>query len=261
MAVRMSMLALGVACFAQALFAADPDPETAPVRRIPPVTAPVFHEVRSTPYPGGSLYLSRGIAGAFMGGKTRQGTQSYLFQWQGEVAYFYTPWFSAGAGFLITAGEPSSKSSEVRNRYFIHMRFHKIWNKLALYAGPKVGMDNLNVLSESDTSFIRDRIKNTQPSLGIDLGGGWKFSRWVGLTFGVANSYSFVGQKGSFLENELNVHLLPGLAIDLLAFTDTMRELVPAMYLSAEFQSGFLLFEKGARRNDQAGILGISLAF
>jgi hypothetical protein len=237
------------------------DTEAAP-RRIPEITGPVFHETRSTPYPGGALYLSRGISGSFMGGKNQNlGDKQSLFQWQGEVAYFYSSWLSAGAGFLITAGEPSDSAQKVHNRYFLHVRAHKAWNKVALYGGPRLGLDNLNLLRGSADSAIRRPIKDSNMGLGIDLGGGWKFSRWVGLTFGAAINYSLVGEQGSFLGNEMNIHLLPGIAVDVLAFTDGLRELVPALYLSVEYQSGFLLFERAARRNDRAGIFGISLAF
>lgn len=244
---------------AAAAHAAEGDP---PLRRIPKVEGPVIHEVRSTPYPGGALYLSRGISGAFMGGKVRnQGEDRSVFQWQGEIAYFYNTWMSAGAGFLITAGEPDADVAEVRNRYFLHARFHKTWSKIALYAGPKLGLDNLNVLKGTDSSSIRQPIRSTQPDLGLEIGGGWKFSRWVGMTFGSGANYSFVNKEGAFLNNELKLRVIPGLAVDVLAFTDTMRELVPALYIALEYQSGFLLFESGARRNDQAVIAGVCLAF
>jgi hypothetical protein len=179
------------------------------------------------------------------------------------VSYFYNSWLSAGAGFLITAGEPSDTAQKVHNRYFIHARFHKAWNGLAIYAGPRIGLDNLNVLTGSSNpdSLVRVPIKNSNAGLGLDVGGGWKFSRWVGLTFGGAAEYSLVGEEGSFLGNNLNLHLLPGLAVDLLAFSDRMRQLVPALYFMAEYQSGFLLFEQGGHRHEQAGVCGISLAF
>lgn len=258
----LALLFASAPLFAAATASVPSDSAEAP-RRIPPI-GPVFREVRSTPYPGGALYLSRGIAGAFLGGQTRNmGEDQSLFQWQGEVAYFYTPWFSAGAGFLVTAGEPSDTAQKVHNRYFLHVRFHKAWNGLAIYAGPRIGLDNLNVLTGSSNtdSLVRVPIQNTNAGLGFDVGGGWKFSRWVGLTFGGAAEYSLVGEENSLFGNNLNIHLLPGLAFDILAFSDHLRELVPALYITLEYQSGFLLFERGQHRREEAGIGGISLAF
>jgi hypothetical protein len=238
--------------------------EDAP-KRIPDVTGKVFHEVLSIPYPNGAIYLSRGISGAFLGGKHHNlGDPQSLFQWQGEIGYFYTPWFSGGAGYKIIAGEPSNTEQKIVNRYFLLTRFHKAWNRVAIYAGPQLALDNLNVLSGAQTasdSVLRAPIKNTNAGLGLDLGLGWKFSRWVGFTMGSNVQYSLVGEEDSKNNNALNLHILPGFAVDILSFTETLRELVPAMYVTVEFQEGFLLFEKSGHRNDQAAIMGIGLAF
>lgn len=257
--LRALLLPLLLGCSAQA---AKDDSDEAP-RRIPEVTGPVFREVRSIPYPGGALYLTRGIAGAFMGGKVRNlGEQQSLFQWQGEVSYYYTSFFSGGAGFKITAGEPSDTAQKIQNRYFLHARFHKSFDDFAFFIGPDLALDNLNVLKGSPTdSVLQKPFRNTNAGVGLEAGGGWKFSRWVGLTFGGQTEYSLVGEQGSILGNALDIHLLPGIAVDLLSFTDTLRELVPAFYFSLEYQAGYLLFERGQKRHDHAVIGGLSVAF
>ncbi|HKP95511.1 MAG TPA: hypothetical protein VJ385_07125 [Fibrobacteria bacterium] len=226
-------------------------------------------KAHAIPYPNGALYVHRGITGAFMGGKHRNlGEDQSLYQWQGELGYFYEPWLSGGLGYKITAGEPSFSEQKIFNRYFINLRLHKNWRSAAAYLGGQLGMGNLNLTdSASDTSrtVIPDgpikSIKNTKPTLGLDLGGGWMFSKYVGLTLGNHLEYSLVTEEGVGWSNALNIHVNPGLALDVLAFTDAMRELVPALFVNVEVQSGFLIFEKRGKRQDRNWVLGLSLAF
>ncbi|MDQ3000252.1 MAG: hypothetical protein M3Y08_03155 [Fibrobacterota bacterium] len=248
------------------------DPESAP-KRIPNVVGPVFHEVRSIPYPNGALYVSQGLNGAFMGGKHRnRGESQSLFQWQGELGYFYTPHLSGGVGFRITAGEPSKEAQKIFNRYFINLRFHQAWDKIALYVGPQLGVGNLNILTDSTSDSTKTaignvpfgekiKITNTKPTLSLDCGGGWKFSRYLGATLGGNLEYSLVDEEGVGTTNALNLHINPGLSLDILSFTDTMQELVPAFYLNVEFKFGFLIFERSGHRQDQTAVMGIGLAF
>lgn len=242
--------------------------EDEPPKPVPAVEGPVFREVRSIPYPTGAMYVERGITGAFLGGKYRNlGEDQSLYQWQGELGYFYTRWFSAGLAFKINAGEPNVQEQKVFNRYYAHARFHKNWTRVALYIGPQIGVDNLNILSgapDKDSvvgAVIEDPINNTNAGLGIESGLGWKFARWGGMTFGSIAEYSLVGTTNSLFGNDLNLRLVPGLAMDVLAFTDSLRELVPALYVNMEFQMGFLLFQRGRKNNDQAFMLGVGVAF
>jgi hypothetical protein len=219
--------------------------------------------IRSIAYPNGALYMSRGLTGAFLGGKHKNlGEDQSLYQWQGELGYYYTPYFSGGVGFKITAGEPSNLAQKIFNRYFLNVRLHKAWDKVALYSGLQVGMGNLNILTGSPSdSLIQAPIKNTKPTLGLDLGGGWKFNKYLGFTLGNNLEYSLVDEEGVGVSNALNIHVNPGLALDLLAFTDSLHELVPALYFYIEFQRGILIFEKKDKREDQAGVMGLGLAF
>ena len=68
-------------------------------------------------------------------------------------------------------------------------------------------------------------------------------------------------EEGVGWSNALNIHINPGIALDVLAFTDTLRKLVPALFVNVEFQSGFLIFEKKGKRQDRTGVIGLSLAF
>ena len=70
-----------------------------------------------------------------------------------------------------------------------------------------------------------------------------------------------MGTRNTLFGNDLNLRILPGVAIDVVAFTDDLRELVPALYVNMEFQLGFLLFQRGRKNNDRAFILGVGLAF
>lgn len=238
-----------------------------PPKPIPDQVGRVYREVRSIPYASGGMYVEKGITGAFSGGKYQNlGEDQSLFQWQGELGYFYTPWFSAGLAFKINAGEPSFEQQKVFNRYYANGRFHKAFRKASLYAGLQIGVDDLNVLSgapdrDSIGTQFQKSIDDIQAGLGIELGAGWKFSRWAGLTLGTVGEYSLVSDENSFYGNDLNLRVVPGIAIDVLAFTDTLRELVPALYVNMEFQGGFLLLQRGQKNNDRAYMLGMALAF
>lgn len=226
------------------------------------------------PYPNGALYVNRGISGAFLGGRHKNvGDTGSLYQWQGDLGYFYKPWLSGGLGFRITAGEPSSKAQKIFNRYFINLRAHHSWNDAAAgYVGVQFGVGNLNLLTDSASNDtiktsvnlpkgLGTPIKNTKPTMSLDLGVGWRFSKYVGFTLGNNLEYSLVDEEGVGTTNGLNLHVNPGLALDLLAFSEGLRNLVPAMFVNIEFQSGFLIFEKNGHKLDQSGVLGVSLAF
>lgn len=234
--------------------------------RIPPLDSAFYREVRSIPYPSGSIYVARGITGSFLGGKYQKGGQRSLYQWQGDLAFYYTRWFSGGVGFKINAGEPSDTAQRVNNRYFMQARFHLAHRRLAAFLGPQVGLENLNILSGAPdptrpSKEIRDPIDDTKASLGMEAGLGWKASRWAGLTLGSICEYSFVDETDSEPDDNLNFRLNPGVSVDVLAFTDTLRGLVPALYVNFEFQLGFLILQDKRRNNDQAFIGGVSLAF
>jgi len=154
----------------------------------------------------------------------------------------------------------------VLNRYYANARFHKAWTRASIYAGPQIGVDNLNILSgppPEDTldKVIRDPINNTNMGLGIEAGLGWKVSRWAGLTLGTISEYSLVDDEKSVFGNDLNLRLVPGVAVDVLAFTDTLRELVPALYVTFEAHLGFLVLQEDRRNNDRAFLMGVGLAF
>lgn len=218
--------------------------------------------VRSIPYPNGGLYVEQGIAGAFMFGKRGVVGENNLFQWQGELSYFYTPNFSGGLSFRIIAGEPTNTKQTIFNRYFAHARFHKAWEKVAIFVGPQIGVGNINILTDSiGKKKALDPLRNTKPTVALDVGGGWKASRYFGATVGANAEYSLVDEVGVGTTNALSLHVSPGISLDLLALTDSLSQLVPAFYVYVEYQSGFLISQKSGQRQDQAYVMGVGLAF
>lgn len=216
----------------------------------------------SVPYPNGAMYIRQGITGAFLGGKRRLSRENFLFQWQGEASYYYTPWFSGGVAFRIIAGEPNSEKQKIVNHYYGQARFHKAWKNAAVYMGPQIGVGNTNILT--DSTGIKDGLKsirNTKPTLALDCGGGWRFSPYLGATLGSNIEYSMVDEDRDGLTNTMNLHVSPGLALDVLSLTDSLYKLVPALYVYAECQMGFLLSEATGNRKDVAYVIGVGLAF
>jgi hypothetical protein len=241
------------------------DAGEAPVEPLkkPPLDSIRAPKVNSVPYPNGAIYLPRGITGTFMGGRRALAEEThYSFQWQGELSYFYSPSFSGGIGFRIIAGEPNSDKQKIVNRYFAHLRYHKAWEKVALYAGPQVGLGNFNVKLDSLAALKGlDSLEETKPTVALDFGGGWKFSRPFGLTLGTNLEYSMVDEDRPGVNNSMNMHLYPGLSWDILSLAGSLRALVPAFYVHAESQIGFLLSESIGPRSDIAYMLGLGLAF
>lgn len=228
-----------------------------------PPFAKVERAHASVPLPNGNVHLARGLTASFAGGRSRNyGEDQSLFQWQGEVGYLYRPWFSGGFGFRINAGEPSEATQKIKNRYFILSRFywpHDFWTA---YAGLQLGIDNLNIINAPvDSLDLRDPLRNTNASLALEIGGGWKPLPYAGLTFAHRIEGSLVGTEESDQGGALNFRTLPGVAVDLLQFSESLRESVRAFYLTTEWQFGRLILEKQSFREDFAWIFGFSLAF
>ena len=248
--------------------AAAPTRAPAPVVKKGKVFAKPQRVEVSIPYPNAGMYLYRGIYGSFAGGRYQAtdsaGPRDPLFQWQGEVVYFYTDWFSSGMSYKINAGEPSDSSQEVKNRYILVARFHKAWPTAAVYTGFNLGVDDVTVSltpSTDTVSALTEPLKETNASLGLEVGGGWKFSYYVGATLGQRMDVSLVRQNESDRNRALNFHTSPGLALDVLKLAPSLREQVKGLYWLAEVQFGQQLLESGTWRRDFAWITGVSLAF
>lgn len=249
-------------------------PQAAPTRTAPPVTrkATIFPKPQrvevSIPYPNAGMYLYRGIYGSFAGGRYQAtdsaGSRDPLFQWQGEIIYFYTDWFSSGMSYKINAGEPSDSAQEVKNRYILVTRFHKAWPTSAVFIGLNLGLDDVTVSltpSADSASPLVEPLKETNASVGFEMGGGWKFSRYVGATLGQRIDVSLVRQNESDRNRSLNFKTSPGFAVDVLKFAPSLREQVKGLYGLFELQYGQQLLESGTWRRDFAWITGVSMAF
>lgn len=232
--------------------------------------APAAHRVEiSIPYPNAGMYLYRGIYGSFAGGRSRDADtaagsewQNPLFQWQGEVGYFYTEYFSAGVGFRINAGSPADSNLTVENRYFLTLRGHKAWARAAAYLGMRFGVDDVNFsLRTADTLDLSEPLRETNTAVGLESGLGWKISRHVGLTLGQRMDVSLVRQSVDNPHRALNFMTQPGIAIDMLRVKPALGDHVKAFYLLTEFQFGQSLPERGDWTRQFAWITGLSIAF
>ena len=256
-------------CLASAPFAATPSAPAA-ARLIP---QDIFSSTRrvevSIPYPNAGMYLYRGIYGSFAGGGSRERDSSAvdawrepLFQWQGEVGYFYTEWFSGGFGFRINAGAPSDSQQTVKNRYFLLTRIHKAWPSAAVFGGIHLGVDDVSFsLSSGDTAVLTKPLRETNAGLGFEVGGGWKFSRYVGATLGQRMDVSLVRQSAGNPHRTVNFMSQPGLALDLLRVHPPLGAHVKALYVFSELQFGRTLTEHGLWTRQFAWITGLSAAF
>jgi hypothetical protein len=236
-----------------------------------PLTPPDRIEI-SIPYPNAGMYLHRGIYGSFTGGRyatqdqdtatSELSWQDPLFQWQGELGYFYTEWFSAGVGFRIIAGSPNDEQQTVKNRYFLLTRVHKSWPRAAMFLGTRVGVDDVSfTLLSDDTTGVGGRLRESNVGVGAAFGWGWKFSRYAGLTFGQRVDVSLVRQNPSSPHRGLNFMTQPGAAFDLVRVFPSLGDNVKAFYLLSEFQSGQTVTERGKLTRQDSWILGVSMAF
>ncbi len=235
---------------------ADLDGPVRPAVRVPLESGPL-----SIPYPDGGVYMPRGIYASLSGGQYRNtGDPQNLYQWQGELGFFYTPWLSGGGGFKMIAGDPSDSSQKIENHFFVFSRVHKSWSQVAAYIGAQVGVNDLNISLAQDSGSLNQSLASINAEMELDLGVGWKFSRYVSATFGQSFEASFVGQDTS-LDGSVNFRTKPGLAVDVLAIAPSLRKNVKAFYISLESQFGQLLLENKKKHRDFAGVLGISLGF
>lgn len=217
----------------------------------------------SIPYPNAGMYLYRGIYGSFAGGRSRDDAgDEGLYQWQGEVGYFYTDWISGGFGFRINAGEPSDSLQTVENRYFLLARFHKAWPTGAGFLEARLGVDDVSFsLRSADTLDLREPLEETNAGLGFTAGLGWKFSRYLALTMGQRLGFSLVAQNVDNPHRAMNFVTQPGLALDVLRLRPAMGQNVKALYLLTELQFGQSLPERGTWVQSFAWITGVSMAF
>jgi hypothetical protein len=266
----LRMVPLLLFCFAAAPSDAQASKgRKAPLKRKPPVVLPRPTRVAvSIPYPNAGMYLHRGIYGSFAGGRSLESDsasgddwQDPLFQWQGEVGYFYTNWFSGGAAFRINAGSPSDSQQTVRNRYYAFARVHKAFPRAAGYLGARIGVDDVNFSLRSEDTTLTEPLRETNAALGLEAGAGWKFSRYVGLTLGQRMDASLVRQGPDNPNRSVNFLTQPGLAFDLLRVYPSLETNVKAFYLLTELQFGQSLAEEGEWNRQFAWIAGLSLAF
>jgi len=224
------------------------------------VQVPLQQEPVTIPYPGGGIYMSRGIYTSMAGGQYRnEGDPQGLYQWQGELGFFYTSWFSGGVSFKIIDGEPSDSSQQIEDRFFVFGRVHKSWPTVAAYLGGQVGINDLNVSLVQDSGGLNTSLDNLNAGMELDFGLGWKFSRYVSATFGQSFEASFVGQGTDNLDGSVNFRTMPGLALDMLAVAPSLEKNVKACYISLESQFGQLILENKSKDRDFAWILGVSL--
>lgn len=244
-----------------------------PAKAVPrePLTSPDRIEV-SIPYPNAGVYLHRGIYGSFAGGQnaiqyqdsvaSKRRWQDPLYQWQGEIGYYYTEWFSAGVGFRIIAGSPNDDQQTVKNRYFLMTRLHKSWPRAAMYLGARLGTDDVSFsLLSDDTTGVGGRLRESNLGVGLAYGYGWKFSRYAGVTFGERLDASLVRQNPGSPHRALNFLTQPGLALDLVRIFPSLGDYVKGFYLFSEAQFGQSLPEDGRWMQQHSWILGSSMAF
>jgi hypothetical protein len=230
-----------------------------------------WRKTPSIPYPSGHLYLDHGLVGVFAGGKVLDVNETKsLFQWQGEFSYFYHPWLSGGVGFRIKAGEPSDSIQKIENRFFFLLRTHYAWKKVAVFIGPQLGVDDLNFRRLADTLSSAQRNasdsltpNNTGAGLGMELGLGWKPLPWFGFTLGHRFEYALANltSTSKAASRSFNFRDAAGISVDVLPFVPRLRESVHALYVFAEYQSGFLLVLDERRRIENGWAAGGSIAF
>jgi len=74
--------------------------------------------------------------------------------WQGQLEYFYKEWVSLSIDVRFFGGDLDSDVMVMYQRYRLNLRFHKAWEKLALFVEPVLGFENTSI------SEFRDEIRH-----------------------------------------------------------------------------------------------------
>lgn len=228
--------------------------------------------VESIPLPHQSAYAAKGVSIGIAGGVVNPTENcDCLGLWQGQVEYFYTSFLSMGADVRFFGGDLDDDKMLMYQRYRISAKAHLAFSSFDIYLAPLLGMENTNLeefreewdnrsdhwwRGGDDADSVR-YIENCEKmfsldgfSGGVDLGLGWKFSKYVGVSGSALYEYNFSGAQ--------LLTLSPGLALDLRQVWPWAKKRLLSSWLSFEFMAQ-RYFNRGVSNWLSAGVLGIQI--
>ncbi|SHI76622.1 hypothetical protein SAMN05720471_10726 [Fibrobacter sp. UWP2] len=172
-------------------------------------------QVGNIPLPHQSAYTGVGL-GVGIGAGIFNPTEDCdcLGIWQDQLEYFYTDWLSAGVDVRFFGGDLDGETNVLYQRYRGNVRFHFPFNSFDLFLAPVFGLENTDIEEIRDEWDHRENrwwlpgaeveVDSTRKiddcekmfsldgfSVGAEMGLGWRFSKFFGLTGSALYEYNF----------------------------------------------------------------------
>lgn len=225
---------------------------------------------KNIPLPKQSAYTETGLSvGIGVGIFNPTEDCDCLGVWQGQGEFFYKDWISGGIDVRFFGGDLDAESMILYQRYRLFSRFHFVLtNNFDIYLSPVLGLES------TDISEFRKEMNNKKDwreknedlfdtlnqetickkmfsldgfSSGLEIGMGWAFSKYVGITSSAQYEYSF--SKSQLLT------LTEGLAFNLRKMSKKDFKNVKSIWITLE--SGFQrYFNRGVSDWANSWILG-----
>lgn len=238
----------------------------------------LFAEEADTPkrssvaLPGQSAYIGEGLSlGLAVGVFNPIEDCDCMGSWQGQLEFFYKKWVSGSFEVRFFGGDLDSDVMLMFQRYRINVRLHQPFERLSLFEGLFLGLENLSIAEfksqvQGEESSHRHRWWNGHESedadsvdkddhcreyfamdgfsVGLAVGGGYNVSRYFALTSMVQAEYNF--------SDRVLLSVVPGVAFNLWQAWAWAKQALRSTWIS---------FEVGGQRYVSGGVKGWSNTF
>lgn len=227
--------------------------------------------IKDIPLPKQSAYTGQGFTvGIGAGGFDPSDECDCLGIWQGQMEFFYSPWFSGGVEVRFFGGEMDSETSLLYRRYRMFGKFHLAFSRFSMYLSPLLGLETTDISElrkewknrskkddEAVDSTETENVTECQKmfsldgfSSGVEFGMGYAFSKYAGFFTGVQYEHNF--RRSQLLT------LTPGLGFNLRSVWDWADKSTYSLWITLE--GGFQrYFNRGVSGWNRALILGFTL--
>lgn len=232
----------------------------------------VFAEDRNIPLPSQSAYVGKGISvgiGAGIFNPTKD--CDCLGVWQGQLEYFYSETISGGIDVRFFGGDLDPDVMVMNQRYRMIAKFHFPFKNLDFYVSPVFGLESTNIETfreewdnreenwwrpgsdrdNDESEWDCEKMFSLEGfSMGAEIGAGWSFSRFFGITGSSSYEYNFARAQ--------LLNLTPGVAFNLREVWPWAKQTLLSVWISVEV--GFQrYFNRGVDEWASSGFLGLQI--